>query len=260
MDGLKRFFHKTLASEFWEIGNDLKKDPWPLLMSWPRTATHLQRFWRLLKNQAISSTGRGFPFLFWCYNLKYISISISDLLQIQNSLATCKGTKTARSASCRVFRLCLWTLVWPVFSMITGARCLDVGPGHLQYHDNAFSAPSRCLQFPGVQICMKIRTNPCKLMDMMDIIVVFKGLLVMARIFSGLQFDVASLGNIHRGQGKTLFFPSRGVRIPRFFRRCPKNSAITMITSWSPIAGVIPSSEKHALLSELRLQCMHRIT
>jgi len=78
---------------------------------------------------------------------------------------------------------------------------------------------------------MKIRTNPCKLMDMMDIIVVFKGLLVMARIFSGLQFDVASLGNIHRGQGKTLFFPSRGVRIPRFFRRCPKNSAITMITS-----------------------------
>ena len=175
MDGLKRFFHKTLASEFWEIGNDLKKDPWPLPMSWPRTATHLQRFWRLLKNQAISSTGRGFPFLFWCHNLKYISISISDLLQIQNSLATCKGTKTARSATCRVFRLCLWTLVWPVFSMITGARCLDVGPGHLQYHDNAFSAPSRCLQFPGVQIRMKIRTNPCNLMDMMDIIVVFQG-------------------------------------------------------------------------------------
>jgi hypothetical protein len=64
---------------------------------------------------------------------------------------------------------------------------------------------------------MKIRTNPCNLMDMMDIIVVFKGLLVMARIFSGLQFDVASLGNIHRGQGKTLFFQAEESGFRGFF-------------------------------------------
>lgn len=130
-----------------------------------------------------------------------------------------------------------WTLALDIFSTMTT---------RFQLQADVYSSRARSDPYEDTE------KTPCKLMDMMDIIVVFKGLLVMARIFSGLQFDVASLGNLHRGQGKTFFFQAE----ESGFRGGPGDVLKIRKNHHDQLAGVIPTStwKNNALL---RLQRMH---